>query len=170
MEDACAEVVASELRRRQVIPKRVETKIERALDLNEANGLLYDHLCAQGNFQTLKIVCDVFIGKQGYQQMNHLGAKMKEEMIRGNTLGMLPHVWCTLYCRLPSYAALRRTLWHLFTHVANYILSRTISTVWTSRTIQYCWIIVHCPCVHTTYHFVVHVYDSFENCINVLCR
>ena len=110
MEDACAEVVASELRRRQVISKRVETKIERALDLNEANGLLYDHLCDQGDFKTLEIVCDVFIGKQGYQQMNHLGARMKEEMIRRHTLGMLPHAWCTLYCMLPYYAALRPTL------------------------------------------------------------
>ena len=109
MEDACAEVVASELRRRKVIPKCVDTKIERALDLNEANGLLYDHLCAQGNFKTLEIVCDVYIRKQGYQQMNHLGERMKEEMICRNTLGMLPHAWCTLYYSLPSYAALGPT-------------------------------------------------------------
>ena len=82
MKDASAREVASELRRRQVIPEPVETKIERALDRKTANGLLYDHLCAQGTFQTLDIVCDVFIGEQGYPRMNQLGREMKEELIR----------------------------------------------------------------------------------------
>ena len=78
--DAGAKEVASELRRRKVIPERVETKIERALDRKMANGLLYDHLCAQGTFQTLEIVCDVFIEEQGYPKMNQLGKEMKEEL------------------------------------------------------------------------------------------
>ena len=80
--NAGAQEVASELRRRQVIPEPVETKIERALDRKTANGLLYDHLYAQGTFQTLEIVCDVFIEEQGYPRMNQLGKEMKEELIR----------------------------------------------------------------------------------------
>ena len=80
MKDAGAQQVASELRRRQVIPEHVETKIERALDRKTANGLLYDHLCAQGTFQTLEIVCDVFIGEKGYPRMNQLGERMKENL------------------------------------------------------------------------------------------
>ena len=80
MKDAGAQQVASELRRRQVIPEHVETKIERALDRKTANGLLYDHLCAQGTFQTLEIVCDVFIGEKGYPRMNQLGERMKEKL------------------------------------------------------------------------------------------
>ena len=103
MEDACAEEVASQLRRRDVISKRVETKIERADDPKDANGILYDHLCDQGDFLTLEKVCNVFIGERGYPKMNHLGKEMKE-MIRRNTVGMLPHAWCTLYCSLSSYA------------------------------------------------------------------
>ena len=81
MKDAGAKEVASELRRRKVIPERVETKIERALDRKTANGLLYDHLHAQGTFQTLEIVCDVFIGEQGYPRMNQLGKWIKKELI-----------------------------------------------------------------------------------------
>ena len=78
--DAGAKEVASELRRRKVIPEQVETKIERALDRKTANGLLYDHLCAQGTLRTLEIVCDVFIGKKGYPSMNELGTKMKNNL------------------------------------------------------------------------------------------
>ena len=80
MRNAGAKEVASELRRKQVIPETVETKIERALDRKTANGLLYDHLYAQGTFQTLEIVCDVFIGEHGYPRMNQLGESMKEEL------------------------------------------------------------------------------------------
>ena len=86
MKDAGAKEVASELRRRQVIPEPVETKIEKALDRKTANGLLYDHLYAQGTFQTLEIVCDVFIGEQGYPRMNQLGEWMKEELMRRHHL------------------------------------------------------------------------------------
>ena len=82
MRDVSAKKVASELRRRQVIPESVKTKTERALDKKTANGLLYDHLYAQGTFQTLEIVCDVFIGEQGYPRMNQLGRKMKEKLIQ----------------------------------------------------------------------------------------
>ena len=39
MKDASAKKVASELRRRQVTPEPVETKIERAPDSKTANGL-----------------------------------------------------------------------------------------------------------------------------------
>ena len=78
---AGAKEVASELRRRKVIPERVETKIEKTLDRKTANGLLYDHLYAQGTFQTLGTVCDVFIGEQGYLRMNELGRMMKEELM-----------------------------------------------------------------------------------------
>ena len=81
MKNAGAKQVAAELRRKKVIPERVETMIERALDKKTANGLLYDHLYAQGTFQTLEIVCDVFIGEQGYPRMNQLGEKMKKELI-----------------------------------------------------------------------------------------
>ena len=80
MKDAGAKEVASELRRRKVIPESVETEIERALDKKTANGLLYDHLCAQGTFQTLEIVCDVFIGEEDYPKMNQLGERMKEKL------------------------------------------------------------------------------------------
>ena len=86
---AGAKEVASELRRRKVIPERVETKIERAPDRKTANGLLYDHLYAQGTFQTLEIVCDVFVEEEGYPRMNQLGERMKEE---------LRHI---LSCKLP---------------------------------------------------------------------
>ena len=44
MEDACAEEVAPELEIRHVISKRVETKIERALDPKDANRILYKYL------------------------------------------------------------------------------------------------------------------------------
>ena len=80
MRNAGAKEVASELRRRKVIPEAVETKIERALDRKTANGLLYDHLYAQGTFHTLEIVCDVFIGEEGYPRMIQLGERMKEEL------------------------------------------------------------------------------------------
>ena len=83
---AGAKEVASELRRRKVIPEHVETKIERAPDRKTANGLLFDHLYAQGTFRTLEIVCDVFIGEQGYPRMNQLGRKMKEELMHRNHL------------------------------------------------------------------------------------
>ena len=83
---AGAKEVASELRRRKVIPEPVETKIERALDRKTANGLLYDHLYAQGTFQTLGTVCDVFIGEQGYPRMNQLGERMKEKLTCMNPL------------------------------------------------------------------------------------
>ena len=81
-----AKEVASELRRRKVIPECVETMIKRAPDRKTANGLLYDHLYAQGTFQTLEIVCDVFIGEQGYPKMNLLGRKMKEILTCMNPL------------------------------------------------------------------------------------
>ena len=81
VKDAGAKQVASELQRLQVIPEPVETNIERAEDRKTANGLLYDHLYAQGTFQTLEIVCDVFIEEEGYPRMNQLGRKMKEELI-----------------------------------------------------------------------------------------
>ena len=83
---AGAKEVASELRRRKVIPEPVETMIERAPDRKKANGLLYDHLYAQGTFQTLEIVCDVFIGEEGYPSMNQLGRKMKEKLTCMNPL------------------------------------------------------------------------------------
>ena len=86
MRNAGAKEVASELRRRKVIPERVETKIERALDRKTANGLLYDHLYAQGTYQTLEIVCDVFIGEEGYPRMNQMGRKMKEKLTCMNPL------------------------------------------------------------------------------------
>ena len=82
--DAGAKEVASELRRRKVIPEQVETKIERALDRKTANGLLYDHLYAQSTLQTLEIVCDVFIGKKGYPRMNELGVQMKSKLHNNN--------------------------------------------------------------------------------------
>ena len=81
MRDASALKVASELQRRQVIPEHVETKIKRAPDRKTANGLLYDHLYAQGTFQTLELVCDVFIGEEGYPRMNQLGERMKEDLV-----------------------------------------------------------------------------------------
>ena len=78
--DAGANKVASELRRRQVIPEPVETKIEIALDRKTANGLLYDHLYAQGTFRTLEIVCDVFTVEKGYPRMKQLGERIKKEL------------------------------------------------------------------------------------------
>ena len=89
---AGAKEVASELRRRKAIPEPVETKIERALDRKTANGLLYDHLYAQSTFQILEIVCDVFIGGEGFSRMNELGERMKNELVRRNHLSMLAHV------------------------------------------------------------------------------
>ena len=86
---AGAKEVASELRRRKVIPECVEAKIERALDRKTANGFLYDHLYAQGTFRTLEIVCDVFTGEEGYPRMNELGMKIKDD---------LRHI---LSCKLP---------------------------------------------------------------------
>jgi ankyrin repeat protein len=77
---AHAKKVASELRRRRVIPEAVETKIERALDRKTANGHLYDHLFSQGTFKTLQIVCDVFIHEEGYPRMNELGKSMKDQL------------------------------------------------------------------------------------------
>ena len=83
---AGAKEVASELRRKRVIPERVENEIKGALDRKAANGLLYDHLYAQGTFQTLEIVCDVFIQEQGYPRMNNLGERMKKELMRRHHL------------------------------------------------------------------------------------
>ena len=77
---AHAKKVASELRRRRVIPEAVESKIERALDKKTANGHLYDHLFSQGTFKTLQIVCDVFIHEEGYPRMNELGKSMKDRL------------------------------------------------------------------------------------------
>ena len=77
MRCACAKEVALELRRRKVIPESVETKIEGALDRKTANGLLYDHLLAQGTLHTLEIVCDVFIKKEAYPRAKQLGERMK---------------------------------------------------------------------------------------------
>ena len=94
MKDAGAKEVASELRRRKIIPEHVETKIERALDRKTANGLLYDHLYAQGTFQTLEIVCEVFIGEQGCPRMNQLGKWMKEELMRRHHLNS-----CKFLCK-----------------------------------------------------------------------
>ena len=103
MRNAGAKEVASELRRRQVIPEPVETEIERALDRKTANGLLYDHLYAQGTFQTLEIVCDVFIGGEGYSRMNQLGERMKEELTSQLILCsvffvQVPHPCCRFHC------------------------------------------------------------------------
>ena len=86
MTSAGAKEVASKLRRRKVIPEGVETMIKRALDRETANGHLYDHLYAQGTFQTLEIVCDVFIEEEGYTRMNQLGRKMKEKLSCMNLL------------------------------------------------------------------------------------
>ena len=80
MRCACAKEVASELRRRKVIPESVETKIEGALDRKTANGLLYDHLYAQGNLYTLEIACDVFIEKEAYPRTKQLGESMKSKL------------------------------------------------------------------------------------------
>jgi ankyrin repeat protein len=77
--DAGAKEVASELRRRRVIPQPVEIKIERTLNRKEANGHLYDHLFSQGTLETLQMVCDVFIKEEGYHRMNELGKMMKKE-------------------------------------------------------------------------------------------
>ena len=80
MRCACAKEVASELRRRKVIPESVETKIEGALDRKTANSLFYDHLLAQGNLHTPEITCDVFIEKEAYPRTKQLGESMKSKL------------------------------------------------------------------------------------------
>ena len=77
---AYAKEVASELQRRKVIPESVETKIEGALGRKTANGLLYDHLLAQGTLHTLEITCDVFIEKEAYPRTKQLGESMKSKL------------------------------------------------------------------------------------------
>lgn len=70
------------LKRKEVIPPDIVTKIENAND-DEATEILYDHLKHHGTVETLREYCEVAGQAHGYPIMQGLAEKMKKELLEG---------------------------------------------------------------------------------------
>ena len=77
-----AKVVAMDFHHQDVISEAVRTKIDRALSKREANGIVYDHLCSFGTWDSLRTFCEILKGEDcaGYTRMQQLAEDMEKEL------------------------------------------------------------------------------------------
>ena len=60
-------------------PPRVRSSVKRASTEEDAARELFKHFQKQGTPDTIRALCDVMMGLEGYANMNHLGEKMKND-------------------------------------------------------------------------------------------
>ena len=68
------------LKRKRVIPEKVVEEII-AKSSEEANEVLYDHLVNHGTVDTLREWCEWAKAAEGFQKMQELGRRMKDELV-----------------------------------------------------------------------------------------
>ena len=71
--------IAKLLEIKKVIPGDLCFKLERTGN-DEATEMLFLHMKDHGSLETVRSLCDVMIGKEGYPKMNSLGRDMKEDL------------------------------------------------------------------------------------------
>ena len=75
-----ARAIVMYLKGEHLIPEPVSTRIESALTMRDANGLLFEHLLHQGVPGKLARVFEVMKNEPGYDRMNKLGEEMGNEL------------------------------------------------------------------------------------------
>ena len=71
--------IAGLLAIKKVIPGDLCFELERTGN-DKATEMLFLHMRDHGSLETVRRLCDVMIGKEGYPKMNSLGRDMKEDL------------------------------------------------------------------------------------------
>ena len=87
--DMDAKIMAEALQRKGVIPEEIATEITNALSMENANGVLYNHLHSQASVDGLKLLFRLCSEKKGYRKMNDFGRYMLEELEQGGKLALV---------------------------------------------------------------------------------
>ena len=64
---------------KKVIPGDLCFELERTGN-DKATEMLFLHMRDHGSLETVRSLCDVMIGKEGYPKMNNLGQDMKKDL------------------------------------------------------------------------------------------
>ena len=86
-----------ELKRKEVIPDGLVTKIDNADD-RTARELLFEHLHCYADVTTLREYCRITISKDGYPKMQALGKKMLHDLPPEGLLGLVRVCVCVCVC------------------------------------------------------------------------
>ena len=78
-----------ELKRKEVIPDGLVTKIENADDVRTGRELLFDHLSQHANVATLREYCRIAISAGAFPKMQDLGEKMLRNLPPEGLLGLV---------------------------------------------------------------------------------
>ena len=86
--DMDAKKMAEALQRKGVIPEEIATEITNALSMENANGVLYNHLHSQASVDDLKHLFQLCSEEKGYSRMNTFGKHMLEELEQRGKLAL----------------------------------------------------------------------------------
>ena len=67
----------AKLQRQKVIPKRIQSKIAAEYDNETANCILFDFLCEQSTYESIRKLLAAMIEAEDYPAMSKLGEEMK---------------------------------------------------------------------------------------------
>ena len=75
-----AKAISKMLALKGIIPEEVETDINQAKSIHEANIHLYRHLKEQGTKENVREMCELARMERGYGTMHELGRRILEEL------------------------------------------------------------------------------------------
>ena len=108
MNNVNAQAIARVAKRYDVISEKVRNKILAAEAKDDANDILFEHLCSQATVEYLRTLCNIMKEAKGYSNMISFGAELQRrlEEVSGNDvmhLCLQDHVAHYRYtCSLPS--------------------------------------------------------------------
>lgn len=75
-----AKAIASDARRGEIVPERVETEILHAKTKDVANDYLFQHLCSQATPEDLRKLCSIMEKAKGFSKMIAFGKALQAEL------------------------------------------------------------------------------------------
>ena len=86
MNNVNAQAIARVAKRRDVISEKVRNKILAAEAMDDANDILFEHLCSQATLEDLRTLCSIMKEAKGYSNMISFGAELQRwlEEVAGN--------------------------------------------------------------------------------------
>ena len=93
-----AEVVASDLRFKGIIPQGCHAQISQTFDRIQRNEILHDRMMTSCTREALIVACNIFIAKEGYTKMKDLGVEMKKSLEQVCTCVCVYTYMCAFMC------------------------------------------------------------------------